>query len=177
MLWLEGVPDLGRARRLHAAEDDAGPGNLTPLQWRTLDAAVRRLLPSAPGSPGAEDVNAISYLDRVLAEDDIDAGLRSRIRRGADRLHAFARTQEVEYAALSSSLQDAGLESLKEAWEDELSLRAILAFTLEAFLGDPRHGGNPDGIAWAWAEHEPGYPRPLEGWAPRGEGPQGEGDR
>ena len=32
---------------------------------------------------------------------------------------------------------------------------------VEAVLGDPVHGGNPDGVGWAWAGIEPGDPRPA----------------
>jgi len=177
MLWLEGVPDPLRRQRMAARKPGDEPQNLTPLQARTLEAATDRILPSSDGSPGAKDVDAAGYLDAILAEPDIDADLRERIRKGADRLHAFAHEQGKEYAGLQPTLQDAGLEALKATWEDELSFRAILAFTLEAFLGDPRHGGNPDGIGWTWAEHEPGFPRPLDGWAPRGQGPRSKGDR
>ena len=84
-------------------------------------------------------------------------------------------TEEGKYskaADLSEELRAAGIATFEDAWEDQLVLRVLLGFVLEAFLGDPVHGGNPEGIGWTWAEHRPGYPRPREGWAPRGEGPQ-----
>ena len=44
-------------------------------------------------------------------------------------------------------------------------LKKMLSFVLEAFFGDPAHGGNPDEVAWKWAGHKPGFPRPPKaGW-------------
>jgi hypothetical protein len=34
-------------------------------------------------------------------------------------------------------------------------VRVALALTLEGFLGDPRHGGNKDGIGWRFVGHSP----------------------
>jgi hypothetical protein len=47
----------------------------------------------------------------------------------------------------------------------------MLAIILEAFFGDPVHGGNPDEVAWKWVGHTPGFPRPTEkNWQPRERG-------
>jgi gluconate 2-dehydrogenase gamma chain len=56
-------------------------------------------------------------------------------------------------------------------WESQLFLRTLIAWTMEALLGDPVHGVNPEAKGWRWAHHRPGYPRPKPGWKPIGEGP------
>ena len=43
----------------------------------------------------------------------------------------------------------------------------MLRLTLEAFLGDPVHGGNPGQIGWKWIGHKPPVHRPTEPhWRP-----------
>ncbi|HEY1099925.1 MAG TPA: hypothetical protein VGF99_13405, partial [Myxococcota bacterium] len=34
-------------------------------------------------------------------------------------------------------------------------VRVVLALTLEGFLGDPRHGGNHDGVGWRFVGYAP----------------------
>lgn len=147
--------------------------SLTELEWRTLDAAQRTILPSAEGSPGAADVNAIGYLDALLQDPSIEEEAVARTLAGAAGLDAFARGRDaVEYAALGDEGRDEGLRTFLEPWEQQLFLRGLIAYTLEAFFCDPIHGGNPDEIAWTWADHKPGFPRPSPGWRPEGTGPR-----
>lgn len=152
--------------------------SLTGLEWRTLDAAQQTLLPSAEGSPGAAEVNAIGYLDALLQDPAIEQESVDRTLAGAARLHELAREQDaIEFAELDAEAQDTGLRSFLEPWDQQLFLRGLLAYTLEAFFCDPVHGGNPDEIAWTWADHKPGYPRPTPGWRPQGTGPASSVDR
>lgn len=161
LVGLEGLPDPLRPLRLRPTAAGEPPRNLTPRAWSTLEAVLDRLLPSEPTSPGARDVRAIAYLDAVLSDDGIDADAVARVHAAAARMDAFARSRKApSFAALSPDAQDAGLATLEATWEDTLVLRTLLAFTLEAFLGDPVHGGNAEEIGWTWAEHRPGYPRP-----------------
>lgn len=165
--------DPRRAAWLRPTEASDAPQALTLRQWQTLEAVQARLLPAAKGTPGASDVNAIGYLDAVLADPETEEQTVDRIRTGADRLDAFAGVRGARgYASLPPDAQDAGIRLFEGDWEGQLWLRAMLGFTLEAFLGDPLHGGNPDGRVWRWAGFSPGYPRPQPGWAPRGEGPE-----
>ena len=162
--------------------DPTAPGaerrSLTDLEWRTLDAAQRVILPSADGSPGAAEVNAIGYLDALLRDPAIEEEAVERMRAGAARLDAYAREQGAEdYAALDDAARDGGLALFLQPWDQQLFLRGLIAYTLEAFLSDPIHGGNTDEIGWTWADHEPGYPRPAPGWRPVGGGPQSGLDR
>ncbi len=174
--WLEGLGEPGRRRRVEPTAPAAEPRTFTALEWRTLEAAQDLLLPSAPDSPGARTVNAIGYLDAVLAEPFVLPATRALIRDGAARLDARARAAgAAEYARLP---EEARREALRvfETHRDPRTgeypghawLKRMLSFTLEAFFGDPVHGGNPQEVAWKWARHRPGFPRPTEpGWRPR----------
>ena len=41
--------------------------------WPTLDVVLRHLLPSEPGSPGAEEINALDYLRFVVGDQKVSA--------------------------------------------------------------------------------------------------------
>lgn len=173
LLWAEGVLDLGRRERIAPTEPGAPRRSLTEREWAALDAAARRILPSAEGEPGAAEVNAVGYLDAVLADPEIEADTVKRIRTGAGLLDAFAQEQGASsFAALEEDAQDAGIRSFETPWERQLWLRSMIALVMEAFLGDPTRGANPDAIGWTWAGNTIGYPRPKPGWKPRGEGPE-----
>lgn len=164
-LWMRG--------RIEPTPPGGERRSLTELEWRTLDAAQRTILPSAEGSPGAAEVNAIGYLDALLQDPSIEEEAVRRTLAGAAGLDAFARTRgAVEYAVLGDEERDEGLRTFLEPWEQQLFLRGLIAYTLEAFFCDPIHGGNPDEIAWTWADHKPGFPRPSPGWRPEGKGPR-----
>lgn len=132
---------------------------LDPAEWRTLAAVQDRILPSAPDSPGARTVRATAYLDAALAFG-AEPGDCDTVKRGAHRLDALAADRGAEdYAALSGDDQDAVLRALLKTHGNAFFV-VVLGFTLEAFLGDPVHGGNPGGVAWTWLGHRPGWPRP-----------------
>ncbi len=167
-----GLPETLRHGAVTATPDEARALSLDRRAWRTLDAALERLLPSEEGAPGARDVNAIGWLDAVLADPDLDPETAARVHDLARRLHAIADEAGVAtFAALDPAAQDDAIRRFEEPWEDQLALRALLAYGLEALLGDPIHGVNPGAVGWTWADHTPGSPRPQPGWAPRGEGP------
>jgi gluconate 2-dehydrogenase gamma chain len=132
---------------------------LSPDQWRTAAAAQALMLPSKPGSPGAVEVQATAYLDAALAEAQMDAGDRAAVKAGLSRLDALAQARgAAHFAALGADAQATALTALlaeKGPW-----FRVVMAFTMEAFLGDPTHGGNPDGIGWTWVGHPAPYPQP-----------------
>lgn len=174
-IWPAGWPGLDRVR-LKPTLPGAPPQALTGAEWRTLGAAVDRILPTEENAPGAAAVNAIGWIDALVADREIEEDEKARIRRGAATLDAFARKQGADdFASLSPTQQDAGLETLEARWEDRLILHALIAWSLEALLGDPIHGVNPEQIGWRWLDHRPGYPRPKEGWKPKGEGPRKNG--
>jgi gluconate 2-dehydrogenase gamma chain len=169
--WLEGFGDPLRRRRI-APTPAGGPGvTLDAGAWAALEAALDRLLPSEPQAPGAREVNAVGYLDRVLQEPDLDPErFRDVVLAGVPVLEARARERgAARFAALAPEAQDAVLRSLES---DEAGLRwlkKVLYFGLEALLGDPVHGCQPGEVGWRWLEHALPEPRPrTPGWKPVG---------
>jgi gluconate 2-dehydrogenase gamma chain len=120
------------------------------------------MLPSGgPTDPGARDVNAIGYLDAVLADPDIESWPIRSIREGAGKLDEAARTRgAASFDLLAPAAMDDVLRSLEAIDGGVYFLERMLIFLLEALLGDPVHGGNPGGVGWRWANHKPGFPRP-----------------
>lgn len=171
-VWPVGIPSLDRLR-LEPTAPGAPRQALTALEWRTLAACAARVLPSEEDAPGATDVNVVGWIDALVADEAIEEDTKARIRGGAAELHRFAKTRgAVEFARLEPGPQDEGVKRFEGDWESQLFLRALIAWTMEALLGDPVHGVNPDETGWRWAHRRPGYPRPQPGWAPKGEGPR-----
>jgi gluconate 2-dehydrogenase gamma chain len=150
----------------------AQPAAGKPSSWtlsdderRTLAALQDRLLPSGPGSPGARDVNATAYLLAAAADTGVTASERADIQKGLKRLQAFAREQQkAAYAALTEEKQDAVLQAFQEGRGGQAFMMLVMVYTLEALLGDPVYGVNPNGVGWAWLKHDPGFPRPTAPW-------------
>lgn len=171
--WFEGIGDPSRRARIEPTRP-GGPGRvLSAEEWATLDAALRRLLPSAEGSPGAAEVNAIGYLDAVLDDPGVEPDTRALVRERLPRVDEHARSAGGErFSALDPTAQDAVLRRMETQDADLRWLRVVIAFALEALLGDPIHGGNTDEIGWKWAGHVPPTPRPPAGWRRDLDGPR-----
>jgi hypothetical protein len=159
--WVKGFGDPRRRLRIQPTAPGAPTRTLSEAEWRALEAATDRLLPSEPGSPGARDVNAVGYLDAVMAEADVDDLVKTTIRRGLARLDETARARgSTDFAALPATARDEVIRGFEGDDAGIEWLQRTIAYTLEAFLGDPVHGGNPEEIGWKWANHVPGSPRP-----------------
>ena len=172
-LWLDGFGE-DRVGKIEPTEPGAPRKTLTDQEWRTLEAACDRLLPTDRESPGARTVNAIGYMDAFLAEKHIRPDTPSIIRAGAAKLDERARRMGArDFASLPPVKQD---EAVRVFETFQLAdgthpghkwLKRMLAIILEAFFGDPVHGGNPGEVAWKWVGHKPGFPRPTEkNWRP-----------
>jgi len=178
--WFTCFGEPARRRLIDPTEPGAPLKNLTALEYRTLGAAQDRLLPSeGPASPGARDVNAIGYLDAVFASGEISKETIALVKWGATVLNHRARNRfnAEEYAVLTSAERDGPINAFVKYRNDPTNgrasinwIRKMLSLTLEAFFGDPVHGGNPEEIAWKWANYTPPAIRPTEpNWRPEGE--------
>lgn len=141
--------------------DEFGP--LSAADLSILRAVQEHLLPSSADSPGAVDVNASAYLNRALTGIDIDQKDVDAIRGGIPKLRQISRDL---FGASFESLEEADREKVLRAYEDKDDtewLTLVMSYALEAYLGDPVYGGNPDGIVWRWLGHTPSSPRPIAG--------------
>jgi gluconate 2-dehydrogenase gamma chain len=131
------------------------------LTWQVLDRVQQHLLPSEPGIPGAQEVNALLYLRFVVQDPKVEADTRAFIPQGAAWLEDMARqlTQR-SFLTLDANERERVLRRIASSRVGEHWLSTLLTYLMEALLTDPAYGGNPDGIGWRWLRHTPGYPRP-----------------
>ena len=135
------------------------PLNLS--QEKTLSKVQEHLFPSTGDSPGATDINALSYLHFVLSDPSIDDRDKRLIINGTNWLESFVDHKKkkpfknLNFKEREDILQEINQELWGEDW-----LSSLLKYIMEALLSDPIYGSNPEGIGWKWLEHEPGLPRP-----------------
>lgn len=138
------------------------PLGSAPPPRETLAAAQDRLLPSSPGAPGAADVDAIGFLERARASGALGASDHAALLAGAARLDDGARAAGFASFVQAPPLErDRLLRSEGQRPEGRAFIERLLTLTLEAFFSDPRYGGNPGGLCWAWAGVTPPTPRPA----------------
>ena len=171
--WFEEFGDPSRRAEIEPTPPGMPGRTFSELQMRTAEAACDRLLPSSPGSPGARDVGAARYLDAVLDSGILDAERKAVILDGLDKLEARARKAgAASFADASTDQQNAAIKVfetfyVRGTYPGHRWLNLMLRFILEAFLGDPVHGGNPNQIGWKWIGHKAPVHRPTKpNWRP-----------
>src|ERR1051326_8840665 len=79
----------------------------------TISAFTERLMPGAPGKPGARDAGVLNYIDLALAGAYGD--LQEFYRRGLAQLDQYCRkTHREPFVRLSAGQQDAVITALEE---------------------------------------------------------------
>jgi len=120
----------------------------------TIAAITERIMPSAPGKPGARDADVLNYIDLALA--GAYSELQDFYRRGLASLDAYSRaTHNESFVHLSPERQDevlAALESDKAAGFNYPTGREFFSVlrthTMEGMFADPLYGGNKDFAGW-----------------------------
>jgi len=120
----------------------------------TVEAFAERLMPGAPGKPGARDAGVLIYIDLALAGAYAD--LQDFYRRGLAALDQHCRKEYREpFVRLSSAQQDAVITALEEGKAAEFTWPSAQAFfntlrthTMEGMFADPIYGGNRDFAGW-----------------------------
>src|SRR2546426_2415361 len=120
----------------------------------TVAAFAERLMPGAPGKPGASDAGVLNYIDLALAGAYAD--LQDFYRRGLAALDAFCRkTHNQRFAQLDAARQDAVITALEQGKATEFTWPSAQAFfntvrthTMEGMFADPVYGGNKDFAGW-----------------------------
>jgi gluconate 2-dehydrogenase gamma chain len=120
----------------------------------TVSAIAERLVPGAPGKPGARDADVLNYID--LALSGAYADLQDFYRRGLACLDAHCRKAYKEpFRRLSAAQQDEVIAMLEQGKASESSWPSAVAFfntvrthTMEGMFADPIYGGNKDFAGW-----------------------------
>jgi gluconate 2-dehydrogenase gamma chain len=144
------APDGGRA-----AEPFDGHGAfLNDEHAATVAAFAERLMPGAPGKPGAHDANVLNYIDLALAGAYADQ--QDFYRRGLAQLDAYCgKTHGKPFVRLSAAQQDEVIGALETGKASEFTFPTAQAFfntlrthTMEGMFADPVYGGNKDFAGW-----------------------------
>ena len=120
----------------------------------TVMAFAERLMPGAPGMPGARDADVLNYIDLALAGAYAD--LQDFYRRGLAQLEAFCQqAHKASFARLDAARQDAVIAALEEgkatgfAWPTaQAFFNTLRTHTMEGMFADPVYGGNKDFAGW-----------------------------
>ena len=120
----------------------------------TIAAFTERLMPGAPGKPGALDAGVLNYIDLALAGAYADQ--QDFYRRGLAALDAHCRTAYGEsFVRLGAERQDEVIKTLEAGKASEFTWPTAQAFfntvrthTIEGMFADPIYGGNKDFSGW-----------------------------
>jgi gluconate 2-dehydrogenase gamma chain len=120
----------------------------------TIAAFTERLMPGAPGMPGARDAGVLNYID--LALSGAYADLREFYRNGLAQLDAYSRkTYNGPFRQLTAAQQDEVITALEAGKATEFTWPPAQAFfntlrthTVEGMFADPVYGGNKDFAGW-----------------------------
>jgi gluconate 2-dehydrogenase gamma chain len=139
----------------HAHDTGEGHGAfLNDENAATVAAFAERLMPGAPGKPGAHDAGVLNYIDLALAGAYADQ--QDFYRRGLAALDAYCRKTFMKpFVELSPSQQDEVITALEQGKASEFTYPTAQAFfnamrthTMEGMFADPIYGGNKDFAGW-----------------------------
>jgi gluconate 2-dehydrogenase gamma chain len=120
----------------------------------TVAAFTERLMPGAPGLPGARDADVLNYIDLALAGAYAD--LQDFYRRGLAQLDAYCHeAHQAPFARLDAAKQDAVITALEQGKASGFSyptaqnfFNTLRTHTMEGMFADPIYGGNKDFAGW-----------------------------
>ncbi|MEP6494474.1 MAG: gluconate 2-dehydrogenase subunit 3 family protein [bacterium] len=144
------------------ARDRAPFVKFTPAEASTMRAFAAQIIPSDDGTPGAEEVGAVYFIDRALTLPYFASHV-SVIRVGLADLdgRALAFGARGGFASLPSAQQIAVMRQV----EHDPFFATARSLVIIGTFADPSHGGNRDRAAWTMIgmEHRPSYTAPF-GW-------------
>ena len=120
----------------------------------TVLAFAERLMPGAPGMPGARDADVLNYIDLALSGAYADQ--QDFYRRGLAQLKTFCQNNyKTSFTRLDAARQDAVISALEEGKAQGFTYPTAQAFfntlrthTIEGMFSDPVYGGNKDFAGW-----------------------------
>jgi hypothetical protein len=121
---------------------------------RTITAFTERLMPGAPGKPGATDADVLNYID--LALSGAYKNQQEFYRHGLKHLDAHCQTAYgKDFRNLSTAQQDETIAALEHGKAPQFVWPTAQAFfntlrthTMEGMFADPVYGGNKDFAGW-----------------------------
>jgi gluconate 2-dehydrogenase gamma chain len=121
---------------------------------RTIKAFAERLMPGAPGKPGATDADVLNYIDLALSGAYKDE--QEFYRHGLAQLDAHSMAAHGKaFRNLPAAQQDEVIAALEHGKAPEFVWPAARAFfntvrkhTMEGMFADPVYGGNKDFAGW-----------------------------
>lgn len=124
----------------------------------TITAFAERLMPGAPGKPGAKDAAALNYIDHALSGAYAD--LQLFYRHGLAALDAYTRaTHKEPFRRLPAARQDEVIAALEQGkvtgftWPSpQAFFNMVRTHTMEGMFADPIYGGNKDFAGWRLIE-------------------------
>jgi gluconate 2-dehydrogenase gamma chain len=119
-----------------------------------IAALTERIMPDAPGKPGARDAGVANYIDLALAGAYKDQ--QDFYRSGLTQLDAYCHAQYKRgFAALAPDQQDEVVGALAAGKADGFTwptaqafFRTVRTHTMEGMFADPVYGGNRDFAGW-----------------------------
>ncbi len=134
---------------------------LTLAQWDVIALIQNHLLPSEANSPGAKEINALSYFQSVLTHPRHDPADKAFLLQGLNEIEARAQKKwRHRFFTLDHDQRESLLRDYEQTHNGSSWLIMLMDYLMEALLTDPVYGGNPNGIGWQWLQHTPGFPRP-----------------
>jgi gluconate 2-dehydrogenase gamma chain len=125
-----------------------------PHNASTIAAFAERLMPGAPGKPGAHDAGVLNYIDLALAGAYAD--LQDFYRRGIAQLDGYCQQAHKQpFAQLDAAKQEEVIAALEAgtatgfAWPTAQEFfNTLRTHTMEGMFADPIYGGNKDFAGW-----------------------------
>jgi gluconate 2-dehydrogenase gamma chain len=134
-------------------ESSIAPGCrvLTVEQARLVDALAEQIVP-ADDYPGAKEAGAVAFIDRVLA-GPYGKSYKEHYEHGMSLVDEVSRKRfDKKFVSLTGDQQISILKALEygEAAGEpgKAFFRLLWEHTMEAYYGDPRHGGNRGEASW-----------------------------
>jgi gluconate 2-dehydrogenase gamma chain len=120
----------------------------------TVAAFAERIMPGAPGKPGAADAGVLNYIDLALAGAYADQ--QDSYRRGLAALNNYCQaTYNASFVKLDAAKQDAVITALEEGkatgftWPSaQTFFNTMRTHTMEGMFADPIYGGNKEFVGW-----------------------------
>ena len=135
----------------------------------TIAALAERMMPGAPGKPGATDAGVLNYIDLALSGAYSDQ--QEFYRHGLTQLDAYCNaTYKKSFVALAPTQQDEVLTALEQGkaagfdWPHaQPFFNTLRKHTMEGMFADPVYGGNKDFVGWRLV----GFPGAQEQFTPQ----------